>query len=226
MRNTLTLLALGCSTLLAQAQTPLSQGQEMGRVLSATPVTQQVAVPQQVCSNETLYTDARPTYGAGAVLGAIAGGAAGNAIGNGGGRAAATAIGLIGGALLGDRIEGGSPGYQNVQRCTTQTRYDNQLLGYDVVYEYAGRQYRTRTQADPGPWIALTVQPAVSPGVAPGAAPDYGSTSGYYGTPMVPGTVVATQPGPAAYITPPVTAVIEYRDVWGQPYRPPHRPWR
>ena len=64
-----------------------SQAQDLGRVLSATPITQQVAVPQQVCGNETIYNGARPTTGGGAVLGAIAGGAAGNAIGSGGGRA-------------------------------------------------------------------------------------------------------------------------------------------
>ncbi len=115
------------------------QAQEMGRVLSATPITQQFAVPQQVCGNETIYSGGRSPSGAGAVLGAIAGGAAGNAIGGGTGRAAATAIGLIGGAVLGNSIEAGRPGYENVQRCTTQTYYDNRVVGYDVVYEYAGR---------------------------------------------------------------------------------------
>ena len=55
------------------------QAQEMGRVLSSTPIIQQVAVPQQVCGNETIYSSGRAPSGAGAVLGAIAGGAAGNA---------------------------------------------------------------------------------------------------------------------------------------------------
>ena len=70
--------------------------QEQGRVLSSTPIVQQVGVPQQVCGNETVYSG-NYTTGAGAVVGAIAGGAAGNAIGKGSGRAAATAIGLLGG---------------------------------------------------------------------------------------------------------------------------------
>ena len=137
----------------------LASAQEQGRVLSATPIVQQVGIPQQVCGNETVYGGNR-TSGAGAVVGAIAGGAAGNAIGKGSGRAAATAIGLIGGAVLGNHIEGGQPQYQNVQRCTTETYYENRTVGYDVVYEYAGRQYTTRTQNDPGRWIALSVQPA------------------------------------------------------------------
>ena len=216
-RSLVIFAALAAGSLAAQAQ-------EMGRVLSATPITQQVAVPQQVCGNETIYNGARAPSGAGAVLGAIAGGAAGNAIGGGSGRAAATAIGLIGGAVLGNSIEAGRPGYENVQRCTTQTYYDNRVVGYDVVYEYAGRQYSTRTQTDPGGWIPLNVQPAVSglePPPPPYYPPAYGDAGRYPGT----GVVVSTPPGPPVYLTPPVT-VIEYQG--GHPYRPRHhdRYWR
>jgi outer membrane lipoprotein SlyB len=45
------------------------------------------------------------TSGAGAVAGGVIGGVAGNQIGHGSGRAAATALGLVGGALLGNAIE-------------------------------------------------------------------------------------------------------------------------
>ncbi|MBS0390966.1 MAG: glycine zipper 2TM domain-containing protein [Comamonadaceae bacterium] len=201
-----------------------AQAQEMGRVLSATPVTQQVAVPRQVCGNETIYSGARPTTGAGAVLGAIAGGAAGNAIGGGSGRAAATALGVIGGAVLGNQVESGRPGYQNVQRCGTETYYDNRLVGYDVTYEYAGRRYTTRTQSDPGQWIPLSVQPTV-PGV-PGYPSGYqsgGYNSGYGddGGYVQPGVVVGTPPGPPAYVVEPPPAAIEYRTPYGYPYRAP-----
>lgn len=218
MNKTIILTALATAALAAQAQ-------EQGRVFSATPVTQQVAVPRQVCGNETIYSGARPTTGAGAVLGAIAGGAAGNAIGGGSGRAAATALGVIGGAVLGNQVESGRPGYQNVQRCTTETYYDNRVVGYDVVYEYAGRRYTTRTQSDPGQWIPLSVQPAV-PGV-PGYPPDYPSDhpSGYapgYGGYAQPGVVVSTPPGPPAYVVEPPPTVIEYRAPYGYPHRPPH----
>ena len=77
--------------------------QEQGRVLSATPVVQQTAVPRQVCNNQQVVTQGQPS-GAGAVMGAIAGGAMGNAIGNGSGRALATMIGLMGGAVVGNII--------------------------------------------------------------------------------------------------------------------------
>ena len=194
MNKIFVLAALATAALAAQAQ-------EQGRVLSATPITEQIAIPQQVCGNETIYSGARPTSGAGAVLG--------------------------------NQIEGGRPGYQNVQRCTTETYYDNQIVGYDVVYEYAGRHYNTRTQTDPGAWIPLTVQPAV-PGVSrapagypPTYAPTYSPT--YSGGYAQPGVVVSTQPGPPAYIVEPPVTVIEYRDNYGHPYRPPRyhdRYWR
>ncbi|MCD6664310.1 MAG: glycine zipper 2TM domain-containing protein [Comamonas sp.] len=215
---TLALVASAAAlSLQAQAQ---PQGREMGRVLSVTPVSQQVAVPQQVCNNETVYSGGRQTSGAGAVLGAVAGGLVGNAIGGGSGRALATGVGVIGGALLGNQVEGGSPGYQNVQRCTTQTRYDNQFLGYDVVYEYGGRQYTTRTQSDPGQWIPVTVQPAVAP--APSYAPGYS----YYEAPQ-PAVVVTETPVYATpvYPAPAIGATIEYRDGGGWD-RGHHRGWR
>ncbi|MFL6694621.1 MAG: glycine zipper 2TM domain-containing protein, partial [Ramlibacter sp.] len=81
----------------------IAQAQEVGRVISTTPVIQQYAVPRQVCSNQQVAVE-QPKTGAGGVMGAIAGGAVGNQIGHGGGRAAATVLGVVGGALLGDRI--------------------------------------------------------------------------------------------------------------------------
>ena len=110
----------------------------LARVISSTPVVQQVAVPRQVCNNQPMVVES-PRTGGGAVLGAVAGGAVGNAIGNGGGRALATVIGLVGGAMVGDRIEGGNQQVQNVQQCGTQTFYENRASHYNVVYEYAGQ---------------------------------------------------------------------------------------
>lgn len=200
----------------------LASAQEQGRVLSATPVVQQVGTPQQVCGNETVYSGNR-TSGAGAVMGAIAGGAAGNAVGKGSGRAAATAIGLIGGAVIGNQIEGGQPQYQNVQRCTTETYYENRTVGYDVVYEYAGRQYTTRTQYDPGRWIPVSVQPS---GQTYSTQPDPYASQGVYSQPGVvtstyPPQPVYQQPTYPTYVSPPVT-VIEYGYDGGRPY-PHHR---
>jgi uncharacterized protein YcfJ len=143
---------------------------ERGRVLSSTPVIQQVTVPQQVCQNVTVREPAR-TSGAGAVMGAIAGGAMGNAIGDGNGRAAATALGLFGGAILGNRIEGkGQSHTRTVQECSTQQVMENRVVGYNVVYDYAGRQYSTQMPQDPGRWVPVSVQPVST---APTYGPNY-----------------------------------------------------
>ena len=218
----------------------LASAQEQARVLSATPIVQEIAVPQQVCGNETVYTGPQTT-GGGGVLGAIAGGAAGNAIGNGSGRAAATAIGLIGGALLGNYIEGnGRPAYQNVQRCGTETYFENRTVGYTVVYEYAGRQYTTQTQNDPGRYIQVQVQPMNS--MAYGQNSQSGQTYStqpdpYYnqqqGVPTQPGVVVSTTRYPETvypplYQQPPLypnpTVYMELSNRRGGGGH--HRPWR
>lgn len=203
----------------------VASAQEQGRVLSVTAVVQQVGIPQQVCGNETVYSGNR-TSGAGSAIGAIAGGAAGNAIGKGSGRAAATVIGVIGGAVLGNQIEGnGQPQYQNVQRCTTETYYENRTMGYDVVYEYAGRQYTTRTQSDPGRYIALSVQPAgqtystrPNPYSQQGIVSQPGVVTSTYSQPQYP---QPSYPQPI-YVNPPVT-VIEYGYDNGRPSYPNHR---
>ncbi|MEJ7930747.1 hypothetical protein WG922_12245 [Ramlibacter sp. AN1015] len=147
-----TLAVLACAA-------PALQAQESGRVLSSVPVIQQVAVPRQVCNNYPVVVE-QPRSGAGALLGAIAGGAAGNAIGDGGGRAVATALGLLGGAVLGDRIEGPNAQLQQHTQCSTQTTYENRAVSYQVTYEYAGRQYSVQLPYDPGPTIALQILPA------------------------------------------------------------------
>ena len=141
----------------------------LARVVSSTPVVQQVAVPRQVCSSQQVAVET-PKSGGGALLGAVAGGAVGNAIGNGSGRALATVIGLVGGAMVGDRVEGGGSQLQNVQQCNTQTFYENRPSYYNVVYEYQGTQYNTQMAQDPGGFVRLQVTPvgAITSTVQPG----------------------------------------------------------
>ncbi len=136
--------------------------QELGRVVSTMPIIQQVSVPRQVCNTEQVAIQP-PKSGAGAVMGAIAGGAMGNAIGGGNGRVATTMIGLIGGALVGDNIEGAPQSQvQNIQRCRTQNFYENRTVAYNVVYEYASKQYSVQMPHDPGSTILLQITPVVS----------------------------------------------------------------
>ena len=145
-----------------------AQAQEVGRVISSTPVIQQVAVPRQVCTNTQVVSPGQKS-GAGAAMGAIAGGAIGNSMGQGTGRAAATMLGLFGGAMLGDKVEGApAPEVRNVQNCTNQVFYENRTSGYHVVYEFAGKQYTVQMPSDPGPTVRLQITPVVS---TPSATP-------------------------------------------------------
>jgi uncharacterized protein YcfJ len=144
-----------------------AQAVDIARVISATPVIQQVAVPRQVCTDQQVAVQ-QPKSGAGAVVGAIVGGALGSAAGgHGAGRAAATVLGAVGGSVVGDRIEGSpDPELRTIRQCSTQTAYENRTVAYNVVYEYAGKQYSAQMPHDPGPTLALQIGPVGSVGSA------------------------------------------------------------
>lgn len=201
----------------------LCWAEEVGRVISSTPLIQQVSVPRQVCSTEQVAVQPQKS-GAGAVMGAIAGGAMGNAIGSGGGQAAATMLGLFGGAVLGDRIEGAPMAQvQNVQRCGTQTFYESRPVAYNVVYEYAGKQYSVQMANDPGPTILLNISP-----VGADASMAQANTT-TYAQPMYgqPAQVIVSPPVYPGYYArpyyPPVAVELELG--YGNGYRG-HRHWR
>ncbi|MGV0958507.1 MAG: glycine zipper 2TM domain-containing protein [Limnohabitans sp.] len=138
----------------------LAWAQEVGRVISSIQVIQQVSVPRQVCTQEQVPVQQNKS-GAGAAMGAIAGGVLGNQIGGGSGRAAATALGIFGGAIVGNNIEGAPPAQmQTVQNCTSQNILENRVMGYNVTYEFNGKQYTVQLPRDPGPTIRLNVTPA------------------------------------------------------------------
>jgi len=166
--------------LMAMFASAAVQAQEVGKVISSTPIIQQVAVPRQVCNNQQVVTEGQKS-GAGAAMGAIAGGAIGNSMGQGSGRAAATMLGLFGGAILGDKVEGGgTPEVRNVQNCSQQTFYENRTMAYNVVYEFAGKQYTVQMPQDPGPTVRLQITPmapaantSYSNVPPPGSAPRY-----------------------------------------------------
>ena len=147
------------STLLILALSSTAQAQEYARVISSTALQQQVAVTHEVCNTETVTLAPRKS-GAGALLGAIAGGAIGNQLGRGFGNAVATVGGIAAGAAIGDRIEGeGTPQQEQRQVCTPQTTYETHTLGYQVVYEYSGRQYSIQMPRDPGATLPIRVTP-------------------------------------------------------------------
>lgn len=70
------------------------------------------------------------------------------------------------GALAGDQLAGGYNVYQDPHRSQARNCRDvvdahNSLVGYEVTYEYRGRQYTTFTRQEPG--ATLPVQVTVVP---------------------------------------------------------------
>lgn len=191
----------------------------LARVISSTPVVQQVSVPQQVCSMQPMITQS-PNSGAGSVMGALAGGAMGNAIGDGGGRALATMIGLVGGAIVGNNIEGNRNQVQNVQQCGTQTSYENRTTHYNVVYEYADRQHTIQMPSDPGPYVRLQVTPV---GAIPSPQPGFAQpqqAQPVYGQPVY-GQAVYPQPVYSQPVYVQQAPVVAYPGYYSRPYYPP-----
>lgn len=202
---------------------------EYGTVVSRTPVYGAVSVPERQCFDQEQLVR-QPQTGAGALIGALVGGGVGNAIGAGAGRAAATGIGAVAGALIGDRAEANAmpPVATTVRQCQTVSRFENRLIGYDVVYDYNGRRYSARLPNDPGEQIALNVN--VAPvdalpqgvGIAPAPPPVYRPPPVYVPTAPVydpPPVVYAPAPsyyGPAAYFAPSIGFVIGGQ--WGHPH--------
>jgi hypothetical protein len=105
------------------------------------------------------------------VIGGIAGAVLGSKVGGGSGTYAATAIGSMVGGMAGRQVYEQSQRnrYQqrgNVRVCdpvpvnggySTRQVNDGRVNGYDVTYEYAGRQFTTRTSYHPGDRIRVRV---------------------------------------------------------------------
>ena len=201
--RTATLAAALATTFGAALASSTAQAAEFATVVSSTPVTVSVPVPRQQCSDGQQLVQQRPS-GAGALIGAIAGGVIGHNLGNGFGRAAATGFGAVAGAVVGDQVEAANSPVSEVpvRRCQTVSSYENRIVGYDVVYDYAGQRYSTRMARDPGQQLAVNVQPAEGSGMP---AP---LDAGREGTPVpsnvAPQPVYYTPLQPVYYAPPPV----------------------
>lgn len=184
LHTTLMLCALGAASLPAAHA---AQFEEYGRVIRSEPRREQIRQPREECRTEYVQAPSQPQYvqqpqrsAGGAIIGAIAGGIIGNQVGGGSGRAAATALGAVAGAMTGDRLSNNGrpldqgqyaqsqyqqyPQYaqeQAVRQCRMVDAYESRTTGYDVTYDYRGRNYTTFVQRDPGDRIRLrvTVEP-------------------------------------------------------------------
>ena len=179
------LTALGLAAMAAQAQPAGGPPMVNARVLSAQPMVQQVPV-----SNCGPY-GGQPS-GAGAAVGAVTGGLVGSQLGRGNGNIAGAILGAVGGAFLGNSVEASQSG------CAPY--YAQRVTGYDVVYEYGGRQYRTRMAQAPGRWLQIP-----SPDGYYNGQPAYDGSGDAQNYPP-PGYPAAGNPAGAVVTAPPAAA--------------------
>jgi len=163
MNKAILVSAMGAVGLAGLATAGAASAEEVGRVISSTPVVQQVPVQRQVCNQAQPVVQQAPQggSGAGALIGAIAGGLLGHTVGGGMGNAVATGVGAVAGAAVGDNLERNrTPQYvQGPAQCGVQTAYENRTVGYNVQYEYAGKTFNVQMPYDPGPTVRLQVTP-------------------------------------------------------------------
>jgi uncharacterized protein YcfJ len=147
---------------------------DYARVLTAQPVYGRVAhsVPLEQCRVERVryeYPASRRPSATGTLVGTMLGAAVGHQVGR---DKEGKKIGRVAGAILGasigsDVARRSAPSrveYRDEQRCDVSytTRYEHEVVGYDVTYEYNGKLYHTRMDQHPGPEIAVMVE--VRPG--------------------------------------------------------------
>ena len=180
-RNTL-LLAVASACAMAAPSVFAESFGDRARVVSVRPVHERIPVSREECWNDRVRgyedrkvtrTDTGSSIGPGTVLGAIVGGVAGHQVGNGRGNDAATAAGAVIGGLVGNQVDRDQgnvrpgervtevqrvPVEREVQRCRVVDEVREATVGYEVRYEYGGRQFTTRMPNDPGRFVRVNVE--------------------------------------------------------------------
>ncbi|MES2261961.1 MAG: glycine zipper 2TM domain-containing protein [Pseudomonadota bacterium] len=152
-----------CLGALPLAQAQASDFEDFGRVVRVQPQVEQVNRPRQECRTEYVQVQQPQQRSAGgSIVGGIAGALLGNQVGGGHGRTAATAAGAIAGAVVGDRIDNqnvqpGAVSEQAVKQCRTVDHWESRTNGYEVTYDYRGRNYTSIMPIDPGQRVRLRV---------------------------------------------------------------------
>ena len=130
-------------------------------VVSSVPVYQTISEPRQQCWTESMTSYEEHRSPGGVILGGLTGGLLGNTIGRGNGRVASTAVGAVIGALVGDHIANRDNApvavTRPVQRCQLMESARQVLTGYQVTYNYNGRNTTVVLPYDPGPRVPIEV---------------------------------------------------------------------
>jgi len=131
-----------------------SNRRDIARVIESRPV-HEAANSKDECWNpraghyEEVRGENKTRIGKGAAIGAVAGGVIGHQTDSNIG----TGVGAVLGGIIGHQIEKRNNDDKqddlDFSRCRTASTGDN-LVGYDVRYEYRGREYVARMDRDPG----------------------------------------------------------------------------
>jgi uncharacterized protein YcfJ len=127
-----------------------------------------VSEPVRECWQEPVLASQGPfsaNHVGGTLLGSTLGVAVGNQIGRGRGKDVARVAGALIGGAIGHNVSVDRQRQRYgerqhlVERCDVryQDRYEERVEGYEVTYEYAGREYVTRMPYDPGERIQVRV---------------------------------------------------------------------
>lgn len=165
------LLSLGALSLAQPGQAGYEQTEDFARVLSSRPIyrTFEERIPREHCWTESVReeTPAPSNSPAGAIIGGVVGGALGHAVGHGSSnKKIGTAVGAVLGATVGNEVSknrstgGEDVSYRDRERCQTRHEVERrqEIIGYDVDYQYQGRTYSTRMDREPGSRIRVAVR--------------------------------------------------------------------
>jgi uncharacterized protein YcfJ len=145
-------------------------GFDFADVVHTEPLRRQVRVSEPVreCWQETVQPSQGPfsyNHIGGTLIGSALGTVVGNQIGRGRGKDVARVAGALIGGAIGHNVSVdrqrqlyGDQG-RTVERCDVRYREttEERIDGYEVTYEYAGRQYVTRMPYDPGERLRIRV---------------------------------------------------------------------
>ena len=148
---------------------------DTAKVISSTPIYERVSEPKQECWNETVSSTDAVTKPApaeersigGALLGGVLGGVVGSQVGQGNGNTAATVLGAVGGTIIGDRVANSSnqqaqqatqtPQTRDERHCRQVENYRDVIRGYNVTYNYNGKDITTKMSSQPGDTVQVGI---------------------------------------------------------------------
>jgi len=140
-------------------------GARFANVISVQPVKQTSNAPHEECHDVRVVHRHKPKDDnqiAGTVIGAVAGGVIGHQVGGGRGRDLATVAGAVGGGIAGKKIQENQQNQRTYttteRRCSKVSGPSEQVVAYDVVYEYLGSTHQVRLDHDPGDRVELPVR--------------------------------------------------------------------